>query len=722
MFYDVNSRRGIVLNAEMLTPVPEYEGMLRLKTEVLRQLNDSQFVAQNTYITSSRMGRPRYRIQTQEARFEHHQRPRFDPITGLPVRDPETQKQVIDHEGMATGRNNFVFLGELPVFYFPYIATDLRKPYFYIRRARFKNDRVFGTQVLTDWDLYQIFGIRDEPAGTDWDASLDYMSDRGLGHGTTFSYNRNQFLGLQGPTAGVFDYWGIQDQGLDNLGRGRRTLVPAKEYRHRLFWQHRQMLPGDIQLSGEVGWISDRNFLEQYFEREWDELKDQTTGFELKQLNDNSSWSISANARINKAFTQTEWLPRADHFWLGQELLGNLLTWYEHTSIGYARFRTASTPTDPNDSPFNFLKWEVSAPGSPLSAESERFASRHEVDLPVQVGPIKFVPYVLGEFAHWGENRFGEDVQRLYGQTGVRASMPMWKVDPTVESRLFNVHGIAHKVVFDVEFAYADANKDFTELPLYDPIDDDAIEAFRRRIPMEVFGLPAVPDRFDERYYALRAGMASWVTAPSTEIADDLTTFRLGMRQRWQTKRGVPGNRQIIDWITFDTHAVLFPDELRDNFGKTIGLVDYDASWHVGDRVTLKSAGTFDFFEDGPRLISVGGFLSRPPRGSLYLGLHLLDGPINSTILNASYTYRMSPKWISSCGTSVDLADSRNIGQSFRVTRIGEAFLISAGVSVDHSRDNVGFNFAVEPRFLPKNRLGRVGGAQIPPAGATGLE
>jgi len=724
MYYDVNARRGIVLDAELLTPVPQYEGLLRLRADVLRQLNEHQFMAENAWITSSRMGRPRYRIQTEEAYFEHYQRMRFDPLTGAPVLDPETREPVIDHQGLATARNNVLFLGQVPIFYYPFIATDLTKPHYYVRRARLKNDSVFGTQVLTDWDAYQILGIQQPPEGTEWDVSFDLLTDRGFGHGTTFTYQRDSFLGWDGPTSGLVDYWGIHDTGLDNLGLGRRALRPAKDYRYRLFWQHRQLFANNMQLSAELGWISDRNFLEQYFEREWDELKDETTGVELKQIHDNISWSITADIRLNKFFTRTEWLPRFDHFWLGQELLADRFTWFEHTSAGYARFRTASVPEDPADAPFDYLAWErVAGPGVlPLATGSERLATRQELDLPVRLGPFKFVPYVLGEFAHWGEDRSGDDLQRLYGQVGVRASMPMWKVDPTVENQLFNVHGIAHKILFEVEFAYADANQDMTELPLYDPLDDDSVEHFRRRLAMNTFGLPLVPLPFDERFYALRTGMAGWVTAPSMEIADDLSTFRLGMRHRWQTKRGRPGSRRIIDWVTLDAHATLFPDELRDNFGKTVGLVDYDARWHVGDRLTLATSGAFDFFADGPRIISVGGFLSRPPRGSLYLGVHLLDGPIDSTILAFSYTYRMSPKWVSSFGTTVDLADDGNIGQNFSLTRVGESFLISLGVTVDHSRDNVGVNVAVEPRFLPMTRLGRAGGARIPPAGAYGLE
>ena len=112
---------------------------------------------------------------------------------------------------------------------------------------------------------------------------------RGFGHGGTYTYDREGFLMWPGRTAGLIDYWGIEDHGHDNLGRGQRDLALEKNYRYRLFWKHRQMLPYDWQLSAEVGWISDRNFLQQYYEREWDELKDETTGIELKRGADNIS-------------------------------------------------------------------------------------------------------------------------------------------------------------------------------------------------------------------------------------------------------------------------------------------------------------------------------------------------------------------------------------------------------------------------------------------------
>ena len=124
-----------------------------------------------------------------------------------------------------------------------------------------------------------------------------------------------------------------------------------------------------------------------------------------------------------------------------------------------------------------------------------------------------------------------EDLERLYGQAGVRASVPLWKVNPHVRSRLWNLNGLAHKIVFDADYSVAASNHTLGELPLYDPLDDDAIEAFRRQLPLA----PPI-SQTDERYYALRSGMGGWVTSPVTEIAADMTALRCGMRNRWQTK------------------------------------------------------------------------------------------------------------------------------------------------------------------------------------------
>jgi hypothetical protein len=237
------------------------------------------------------------------------------------------------------------------------------------------------------------------------------------------------------------------------------------------------------------------------------------------------------------------------------------------------------------------------------------------------------------------------------------------------------------------------------------------------------FGTPnPVPMKYDERFYALRYGLMDTVSSQSTEIAGNLAAVRMGIRQRWQTKRGAPGRQRVIDWMTFDLQGVAYPDPNRDNFGTAIGLVTYSYRWYLGDRTTVVSDGTYDFFSGAPQYTSLGMYLNRPPRGSLYAGVMLLNGPVTSTVLASSYNYRMSPKWISTAGSTFALNHSGNIGENFALTRVGESFLFNVSMNVDVSKGNVGAAISLQPRFLSRTGFGAANGLQVPVAGAFGLE
>ncbi len=707
MFYDVRRQVGVILNAELLTPLPktedfEYKGLVRLRAAAIRQLDASHFSATGAEVTTSRLEEPAYSFGANQITFEDLQSQTFNPLTG----EPE-----IEHRYLAESQGNAVYVRGIPTFYWPRFATDLSKPSFFVDNIRVGNDNIFGTQVLTDFDTYQLFGIRNAPEGTEWGLSLDYLSDRGVGHGTDFEYDRQSFLGLDGPAQGLIDFWGIADDGLDNLGLGRNAVVPDEDYRFRLFSRHRQRLRSGWEITGEAGWLSDRTFLEQFYEQEWDEYKDPRNGLRAKRLTDNRAFSIEGNVQQNDFYTVTQWLPRADHYWLGESVFGDRFTWYEHSQIAYANLNNDDTAG------IVTLPWEIGA-----GQEGERIVTRQEIDLPLALGPVKVVPFALGELAHWGEDVGGGDLQRAYLNTGVRASVPFWAVFPNFRDSLFNLHGLAHKVVFDAEFNYSDANRNFDELPLYDPLDDISITEFRRRVFDPAFP-PSITDaKFFPTTYALRSGLQNWVTSPSTEIVDDLMTVRGGMRHRWQTKRGAPGREHIVDWLTIDSNVTWFPDQDRDNFGADFGLFDYDLRWHLGDRFTIVSDGAADFFGDGLRMMSGGVLLNRPTVGNAYLGVRSINGPIDSNVLLASYNYRFSPKWISSASVAVDFSDAGNIGQTFTMTRIGESLLVSLGINVDEGKDNVGFKFMIEPRALPKLSLTGRTGIEVPPAGAFGVE
>ena len=82
MYYDVRRQQGTILNAEILSPVPSYDGLVRLRAQVLQQVNRDQFVAQEASVTSSRLGIPSYEFRAGQLVFQDIQKPAIDPYTG----------------------------------------------------------------------------------------------------------------------------------------------------------------------------------------------------------------------------------------------------------------------------------------------------------------------------------------------------------------------------------------------------------------------------------------------------------------------------------------------------------------------------------------------------------------------------------------------------------------------------------------------------------------
>ncbi|MFM8291193.1 MAG: hypothetical protein ACKOC4_05770, partial [Planctomycetia bacterium] len=469
MFYDVPRSSGVITGATVLTPVDNYSGAVRLRADVLRQVDRSRFVATRTGLTSSRRGVPTWEFRSRELEFTDEQVPLGGPL-GQPAVDPVSGEPQVEHQQFITSRGNTVTLGGVPVLWWPVLATNAKKPTFYINNVQVKNDQIFGTQLLTGWDAFQVLGWRRPPDGVDWDFDVDYLSLRGPGGGTSLLYNRPDFLGLGTPASGDLDAWFIGDVGRDNLGLYRRDFTypgfPNRTFRGRSFWRHRQDLGGTTdsffggwQARGTAGWISDTNFLEEYYESEWEEGYEQRTWLDLRRPVENRELRLLSSVRVDPFFTQSEWWPRLDHYWMAQPLLNDAVSWYEHSGISYVRQNLPQQPTVGQGlNVWTTLPYENNVIG-------ERIATRQELDLPFQVGAVKVVPYALGELAHWGQDIDQSPIDRAYGQVGIRSSLPMWTADNAVESQLWNVHGLAHKVVFEMEYAYADATQSIDQFP-----------------------------------------------------------------------------------------------------------------------------------------------------------------------------------------------------------------------------------------------------------------
>jgi hypothetical protein len=396
--------------------------------------------------------------------------------------------------------------------------------------------------------------------------------------------------------------------------------------------------------------------------------------------------------------------------------------------IDYASTHTAVEVDNPNV--FAFI------PRDPVSntagvLNTGRAYSAAEVDVPLNLGPLKVVPYGQGQVVGWN-NQIGDvPVGRVWGAFGIKANIMAWRTfdGAWTESELLNVHGLAHKVNFIADYRDAYSNVNLNRIGVQDDLDDNTYEYARRYFAMTNYVGGLLPLQYDPRLLTLRRTVSP-ITG-TTDIQGTIETAHLGIHQRLQTKRGKDGFRRIIDYMTFDVDTTYFPNASRDNFGKPFGQNMYNYEWFFGDRTSFTSYGWFEFWKvqgqpillTNPRhtndpfglnVITSGFQISRPPRGSLFLGYSIINtGPISTSALNASFTYWLSPKWYAFAAMSYDFGNAILLGTTFSVTKITKDYLTSVGLTVDPQRMNYNFAFEISPRFSPNVRFGSTVGTRF---------
>ena len=693
-YYDARSEKALLIKAEVKSQIPNFPPKVRVQAERIRQIAKDTYQAQKAFLTTSQFGVPGYRLQATDILLEPRDAdPWFFWGGEKPAElNPETGELEKPQTLWATALHNKFFVEKVPVFYSPYMTFPAEDPNIPLRQISVQNDQIFGQQFYTTWNLYKLFGT--EPIGNSKvNLHLDYLTKRGFQGGLSGQYAGTSRPLLSGPFSGEFGAYGIYDTGKDNLGGDRRALEPRDKERGRLMSRDRQQLTDSLSLITETGLLSDRNYLEQYDEINYDSGKDYENLAYLLQHRDNWSWSVMGRYRANDFYTQTQWLPKGDLYGLGEPLFGGRLTWSSHTSAGYANQRIATAPTDPTDL-YTVLPFEGNGEGGV-------FMTRHEVQAPFLLGPFKLSPYAMGEAAYWQEDFSGNSLSRLYGSAGLRGSIEFTRIFREVQSDLFNLNGLAHKMAFDFDYSFSDSSQSLANVPQYNEFDDNAQEQFRRRLLVNTFG-GALPATFEPRFYALRSGTSHNVTAPAYELVGSQQALRLGWRHRLQTKVGPLNAQRIKNWMTLDLETTFFPNATRDNFGEDFGLYGARYNWYIGDRTTLTASGYFDTFDAAQQLWSLGLTSQRSTRGSIYAGVYQIDGPgLHSQILTGSYSYQLSEKWVTTLGTAYDLGEKANRGQSLTLSRIGADFIIHMGTVIDPNKGSVGVGFTVEPRFAP---------------------
>ena len=187
------------------------------------------------------------------------------------------------------------------------------------------------------------------------------------------------------------------------------------------------------------------------------------------------------------------------------------------------------------------------------------------------------------------------------------------------------------------------------------------------------------------------------------DTLDDVEVLQMDLRQRWQTKRGYPGQQHVIDWMILDLSASYFPDAGRDNFGESFAFLEYDWLWNLGDRTALASYGWVDPIEHGPRVYTVGVFLERPDRTNFFFGYRHID-PVESRAVTGAISYVFSPKYAMTASSTYDFGTNESQSNSLFFTRMGSDLALSLGVTYNALQNNFGVLLEILPNVVPLTR------------------
>jgi hypothetical protein len=786
LYYDFLTDRMVAPNAEidlftpsLLAPVTiksprieQFRAPIMLPNGTFTLSEHAEIRAESTIMTGSRFPNPGYQINSKSIDLTQYSRALTNPDTGKAVKGaddggspPEENVWHVD------ARQNFYYGGPFPLFYWPRINTDLDDLEPPIRMIGFNTNNYFGQQLKVDFNGFRLLGMRRPKFIDLWNVDVDYLSARtkqfpALGSemgwfGTDLIRDlMDPYHNLRNPDQhfthnyfGYFDLWGLKDAGVDVLGTGpaivtngppgagkagfqRSSDPPFQDFRGRLNARHNQrFLPEDddhafdeLRLQLEVGYASDRNFIEEYYKRLFDTGMDQETIAAFVWQKDNQYANLWTEANLQNWYTDTQWLPRADYYRLGDSFFNNLFSYFTHSGLDYATTHTDVMVNNPNL--FAFIPFDpISNTTGTFSAG--RFYTNHELDMPLNIGNVfRVVPYVQGQAVGWtdqlGAGPLGHlpsgSMGRIWGGAGIRTEFTAYKQYPWVESDLWNVHGLNNKISLFTDSRVAWSNVKLNSIAVQDDLDDNTYEYVRRYLALTSFMGGILPNPYDPRHLILRQTLSP-ITG-TTDVQASIDTVQLGIHQRLQTKRGPIGKRRIVDYMTLDASTTYFPFAQRDNFGTPWGQAMYNWQWYIGDRTSIVSAGWFDFFKlvgssplnnnmtqgfnpNGLNIITSGVSISRPPRANLYFGYSIIDtGPIKTSAANVSISYWLSPKWYGTYSTSYDFGDAILLGSMFSFTRIGADYLTTVGLSVDPQRKSYMFAFQIIPRLSPGMRSG----------------
>ncbi len=654
LYYDFRTSRGMVLDFQLESTNPRTGGTLFLRGDRgeiwvqahrVREFSRLHLESQDCTITGCEFARPHYALKAGEVAYDSAM------------------------EWFELKRVQTTLLG-IPVFYWPLslgMNTD-RKPFLrsvsYQRSSRF-GDAVYGTLGMQLFLQEQAERIApgEEPVPqklTEWgdlEWHSDWRSKRGMGYGSDLHYQQEDYGGY------ITGYY-TQDRGPDpDIAYERQFLPLADDDRWRFRSFHRQDFLAHWRFEAESSYISDRNFLREFFEQEFKEEKEQETTGYVRFLRDNKGGTLRGRVRLNEFQTQNEYLPQLrTHVYSEPVLPAHLANVYVTNVSEVSNVRRR-------------IDTKLALP----EPEVWRFDTDTVLQVPLGLGPVQISSFAGGRYGVFERGASGSDrLDRIVGYAGVRASTE-WAAVYDIDWDLVGLHGLRH--VTDLEGWYT--------------------------LNYECSVAPEDLNRMDDLEEASRY----------KEVA-------LEWRHRFQTRtRGAKPGDPAVEFLSLGAGIEYYPDASRDTTRPRRTSVLIPFHWIT---VSPDPAGVLPERDASNLFWNVrftpAQFLQAEVRGefnpntrvgeNVYAEVGVVPSPWLT--LNANDFYergvthaigvdalaRLGDRWTVEAYRQWDLRTDLAIYSRYSVIRDLHDFLLSILVEVDEGQDDVRFGVSLSPKFL----------------------
>jgi lipopolysaccharide export system protein LptC len=630
-------------NQEWVAPAAYYNMKTRaFKTESARGVFDSLVIrGENINMTASnRYGLSKATLTTCEYDQPHY-------------RLEATRAEVSPGERIVL-YNVTVRLGNVPVFWFPVVAWALNERGSPIGVTLGQDSRhgffiLTHTRVSLDRHVQATFRV-------------DERTKRGPAAGADFDY---YYSNARGTVKGYYARDTAAPDQLDTL-LGKR--IPHNRYRGD--WQHKQELPGDMDITVNASKQSDVDFMDDFFRSQYQREGEPASVADVTKRGENYTLSVMAQPQLNPFFAEVERLPEAK--WsLNRMRIFNTPVFYEaETSAGYYH----NVPGLTNQPPF--------VGGSP------RADTFHQLVVPQQhFGWLSVIPRagIRGTWYKNGQEGFSpsNEVRRLFYTAGVESSFKLWRTWDDVEDKRWDIHGLRHVAEPFVDYQWvASPNKHPRELPPFDTYRFATLLDGRRMLVT--------------RYHALEMPADTAIDA-----FDRMNLARFGARQKLQTRRnGQPWDLATLEaWTEYSFEETLMNRDFSDLF-TTLRFDPFQwCSFGVGSR--------FDTRDGQWRELNTDAYLLNHDRWALNITSRYLDG--DSNLAGGSVSYRISRHWRAAINQLMDFQDGTWLSQEYVLQQETHDWIFNYGFRRTGQRvreDENLFFFSLSLKAYPSTQIG----------------